>query len=712
MALAINDAGAVLTDAGGKWLPATRAVNDTTGESLVLDGGAWKPVAGLKAPPTADAASAPTFDTEYGPTPTTTSAPEPSGAPADISTTIRNALAPAPNTTYGDILPLAKDETTGVIRPALPNIIRSPLIGLTQEGGQSTINPDTGTIGIPPEAAAVAQFAASPLRFGGAALADAAIAPSTITAREVQARDGVGMMEAWRRAHAENTAAPAESIAAIGSASDINGAIAAAGTAAEKPSGGATAAGILDALDTQAAAAGWRRMQSNEPLMPGQEVATGEGGRQYVRDTSATVESPEPQSAGAAASREGTAPSLIEEVTPAQKATALQKMVNQSAEDRLTPQGRDDNVYVEGVQRPESMKDFSPAAEGNISSALAHKTDYYMDSNYRGQHDAIVKENNNVMRDRLDALFGDANARDAAMEQAKELMPGPVGLFNDQRPVNAQPIVDEIRDILASPAGKRDAVESQMNAILPKLMDANGNLETMPSMLKGVRDNITDKLYDKSPTVEGNAARTARNQLRDVLSVVDQTIADGLPGTKYQDYLANLSTALGQVSKLDFLQRYITGTKKLTDLSGNLLFNKVQTLLNDIQAHHADQTGGAKELTMPEINQIEAVRNELAAKDLLDRRSRVPGSNTAQVQNAAGILGSGPLGTAVKGAGEVALHAGLAATTGGIGNAALAGYRFIVKPAMDASKLQQEAAAAAMRKARLLDTTPRPDAAP
>jgi hypothetical protein len=46
MALAINDAGDVLTDAGGAWKPAVRAVNDSTGESIVLDGGAWRSMPG------------------------------------------------------------------------------------------------------------------------------------------------------------------------------------------------------------------------------------------------------------------------------------------------------------------------------------------------------------------------------------------------------------------------------------------------------------------------------------------------------------------------------------------------------------------------------------------------------------------------------------------------------------------------------------------
>lgn len=420
----------------------------------------------------------------------------------------------------------------------------------------------------------------------------------------------------------------------------------------------------------------------------------------------------ETRSVGAAASRELSEPGTIPPETPAQKATALQKMVNQSAEDRLTPQGRDDAVYVPGVERPEAMRDFSPAPEGQMSTALQHKVLYNTDSNYHDQFDALVKRNNDIMVDRLHDMFGDGNAREAAMENARELMPGPVGLFKGEQPVDAQPIVDKIQTILDGPAGKRGSVKSQLNSILPNLYDADGNLESMPSMLKGIRDDITDRLYDKTPTVEGNAARTARNQLQQVLGTVDNAIASGLPEGKYQAYLDNLSGALGQVSKLDFLQQYLTGPKKLTNTSGDLQFNKVQKLLDDIQAQAGRQTGGAKELTWPEITEIEAVRNELAAKDLLDKRANVRGSPTVQLANASGLLGEGPLGKAVKGAAELGAHAVLLHTTGGIGNAAMALHRVSIKPAMEAKRIQKQEAARAAIKTNLLNTAPNPDAAP
>lgn len=414
---------------------------------------------------------------------------------------------------------------------------------------------------------------------------------------------------------------------------------------------------------------------------------------------------PVPQSAGAAASREGTAAPLPEP-TPAQKATALQKMVNQSAEDRLTPQGRDDNTYFPGVVRPEAMRDFTPAADGKMSSALEHKTLYNTDSNYHDQYDAQVKKNNNVMVDGLHDMFGDANAREAAMQDARELMPGSVNLFKEQKSVDTQPIADKIKEIMAGPAGKIDGVANIMRKMGPKLLDANGKAETLPSQIKGMFDDINNKLYDKSPTTEGNEARQASSQLKDLKTVVSDVIGKGLPGTKWTDYLSNLSGALGQVNKLDYMQQFLTGTKKLTNGAGELQLSKVDRMLEDIRKHSADQTGGARQMTMEEINKIEAARNELALKDLLDRRAAVRGSPTVQLGNASGVLGSGPLGAGIKGAAEAALHVGLAATTGGVGNAALGGYRYIVKPAVQAAKAQKAANALAATKNRLLDTTP------
>jgi hypothetical protein len=71
---------------------------------------------------------------------------------------VDTSLTPSPDA--GDIVPLSRDRTTGNLRLAVPNIFR----GLTTEGPQldsqgnltvpgATINPNTGSLGITPEAA-------------------------------------------------------------------------------------------------------------------------------------------------------------------------------------------------------------------------------------------------------------------------------------------------------------------------------------------------------------------------------------------------------------------------------------------------------------------------------------------------------------------------------------------------------------------------------
>jgi len=68
-----------------------------------------------------------------------------SPAPTDtIAPGLRAALQPAPNTTYGSVLPLARDNTTGQIRPALPSSLRdlaSGALDLVEGPATGTVTP-------------------------------------------------------------------------------------------------------------------------------------------------------------------------------------------------------------------------------------------------------------------------------------------------------------------------------------------------------------------------------------------------------------------------------------------------------------------------------------------------------------------------------------------------------------------------------------------
>ncbi len=59
---------------------------------------------------------------------------------------------------------------------------------------------------------------------------------------------------------------------------------------------------------------------------------------------------------------------------------------------------------------------------------------------------------------------------------------------------DASPVVDQIDSILASPAGQRDAVTSNLNSLRSKLVDGAGNVQSDPAQLYGIRQSIGDAL--------------------------------------------------------------------------------------------------------------------------------------------------------------------------------------------------------------------------
>lgn len=134
-----------------------------------------------------DASSAPDADpyvargravTAATPPPATTAAQPPTdAAPSDtIAPGLRSWIAPAPNTTYGAVLPLARDEGTGEVRIAMPSSLRDFAGGVLDllEG------PATGTV-TPAATNALAQIAMagrvapSVARGTGTAIAEAAV---------------------------------------------------------------------------------------------------------------------------------------------------------------------------------------------------------------------------------------------------------------------------------------------------------------------------------------------------------------------------------------------------------------------------------------------------------------------------------------------------------------------------------------------------------
>lgn len=143
------------------------------------------------------------------------------------------------------------------------------------------------------------------------------------------------------------------------------------------------------------------------------------------------------------------------------------------------------------------------------------------------------------------------NARDQVTAPLRETA------FANKTPTDPTTVVQTIDNILASPAGQRDAVVKNLTKIRSKLVqsvDAGGaqpvlQLQTDPEQLYGVRQAIDDQL---SPLSEDKDARLAKAQLMQVKNALDPVIEQGAPG--YRQYMQTYAQASKPINGLEYLQ--------------------------------------------------------------------------------------------------------------------------------------------------------------
>ena len=384
------------------------------------------------------------------------------------------------------------------------------------------------------------------------------------------------------------------------------------------------------------------------------------------------------QSVGAAASREGTDPTVLTAKTPAQALNDFRTSVTQTVRDRAQPGAKegtveDHTVYVPGVTRLESARVFDPDVVGN------HDVMKDIDKTYETAANAHEQRNHDILKETYLQQAGDTNSVEALKQARREVSPDALGVFKDERPVSAQPILDTINEIRDSPTGKIEAVTNTLNRIEKQLYDKNGNLEVLPSRLYGARRNLTTIRDSKALTQEASDAATARRELGQVQTVMDRIIGSGADG--FSDvYLPRWAHYSRLIDQQEYLQSKTLGAGKVTGPDGNLTANGIQKLLEQI-AIDKGKTGNsrAKTLTEDQLNNLVAVRNELAAMQYRDRLAASHGSPTVKKAAAAARLGISVGGMSPE-AIDAAIHAVLAKTTLGAGNAI---YQFGVKPILE-----------------------------
>lgn len=390
------------------------------------------------------------------------------------------------------------------------------------------------------------------------------------------------------------------------------------------------------------------------------------------------AEPPGTQSVGAAASRDMTDPAVLTAKTPAQALNDFRTSVTQTVRDRAQPGAKEGTVedhtaYVPGVTRLESARVFDPDVVGN------HDVMKDIDKTYETAANAHEQRNHDILKETYLQQAGDTNSVEALKQARREVSPDALGVFQNERPVSAQPVVDIINEIRDSPTGKIEAVTNTLNRIEKQLYDKNGNLEVLPSRLYGARRNLTTIRDSKALTQEASDAATARRELGQVQTVMDRVIGSGADG--FSDvYLPRWAHYSRLIDQQEYLQSKTLGAGKVTGPDGNLTANGIQKLLEQIAIDKGKAGNSrAKTLTEDQLNNLVAVRNELAAMQYRDRLAASHGSPTVKKAAAAARLGISVGGMSPE-AIDAAIHAVLAKTTLGAGNAI---YQFGVKPILE-----------------------------
>lgn len=206
-------------------------------------------------------------------------------------------------------------------------------------------------------------------------------------------------------------------------------------------------------------------------------------------------------------------------------------------------------------------------------------------------------------------------------------------------PVNAQPVLDKIDEILRSPEGVRSDIADPMRRIrdmfyerdpltgqLPT--DAQGNpirtLITDPERLYQVRRDINDSM--RGPMANSNLpnARAASHLLGDVQNTLDDTIASGAPN--YPTYMQQYQAQSKEINAMKFLQG-----RNLTDANGDTTLVKVD---GAIKAAERDRNldprmRPADALTDDQMQQLYTLRDDLR-RQANETKGKALGSDTQQ----------------------------------------------------------------------------------
>lgn len=342
-----------------------------------------------------------------------------------------------------------------------------------------------------------------------------------------------------------------------------------------------------------------------------------------------------PQSVGAAASAAGESG-----ITRAQELAYRSTAEGQKLLEPQPAGAPDRNLYVQGAN-PNSAE-----VEQTVNTARELKSLNMTSEAVSQEAKDVAAQNNDARALHFAQTSGSdvdvLNARETRAAQAEKDL---AATWANKAEADASPVVDAAAQIKASPDGKRPLVRNAIDAVTKELFDKDGNLETNPEQLYGVRKHIDDLMSKEAGADDPKSMRAMAN-LGQLKATLDAVIEKAAPG--FRQYLDNFAQASRRIDEMEVLQKH---EPKLFDAQNRMTYNKVQTMMRQIvDSRQAPGINPYKSITDDTMARLWALRDDLRRSASAQELARTPGSDTAQnIWDAAKGVAGGM-------AGEAAIH--------------------------------------------------------
>jgi hypothetical protein len=325
-----------------------------------------------------------------------------------------------------------------------------------------------------------------------------------------------------------------------------------------------------------------------------------------------------PPSPPGAAGAAGT-PAAMAAMSPHEVATNRSNAENVKLLENQQPGVQDPNIYVDGNFPTEAQ------IEQTVHTSREDKTLRNLNTDVSQEAREVADRANTNREAHYENNAKSQFAVDAATVARDNKLDAEISAaFRNKGKADAQGVVDVGQDILNGPDGKVDPVVRVVKNVVDKLYDKDGNLETDPAQLWGVRKQI-NFLLSKEAAIETPSNQAAARQLIQMRNAVDAAIEPAAPG--FTKAIANYAEASRPIEAMQLLQ---SRQAKLYDSLNRMQYSKVQQMMREaVAARHPDAPMNPwQSLSDEQMRQLWLLRDDLRRSSAAEDLARANGSDS------------------------------------------------------------------------------------